>query len=342
MRRILLTLLLSFASPALAQTTGSLGPSSPVLKSSITVASDIVRIGDFIDNAGAAAAIPIFRAPDLGATGAVPAARVLEAARAHGLLGVETAGISEVRVTRASRAVTAREIEAQIAQAVAEQRGIGDAGQIAVKLDRPAHTVQVEPAVTAPLRVLRLSDDARSGNFDIVLDLPGNETARGWPLHFTGSAVEMVPTALLTRPVSRGEVLHSTDIVLAQRPKGEAGTDFIDKAEIAVGLAVRRGLGAGQVLRRGDLMKPDLIARNDIVTLVFQMPGIVLTSRGKALDSGAQGDTVAVINTQSNRRVQGTVTAAGTVLVAAMTPQFANAFSPPAADRLAALQPRNE
>jgi flagella basal body P-ring formation protein FlgA len=153
----------------------------------------------------------------------------------------------------------------------------------------------------------------------------------------------MAQTVLLARSVARGEVLRSTDLVVAQRPRAEAGADFIAKTDLALGLAPRRGLNAGQILRRGDLAKPDLVARNDVVLLVFEMPGIVLTSRGKALDSGAQGETVAVINTQSNRRVRGTVAAPGTVVVAPMTAQFAaNRFSPEVTGSLASPPPRAE
>ena len=51
----------------------------PRLKSAARVSSDIVRIGDLIENAGAVANTPIFRAPDLGQTGAVASRAVLEA-----------------------------------------------------------------------------------------------------------------------------------------------------------------------------------------------------------------------------------------------------------------------
>ena len=54
------------------------------------VTSDLVRIGDVIDNAGAAGQIAIYRAPDLGTTGTLPVAQVLAALRAHQVIGVDT------------------------------------------------------------------------------------------------------------------------------------------------------------------------------------------------------------------------------------------------------------
>src|SRR5438309_237728 len=56
---------------------------APVLRANVTVTSDLVRIGDVIDNAGPAAPIAIYRAPDLGTTGSLPTAQILTALRAH-------------------------------------------------------------------------------------------------------------------------------------------------------------------------------------------------------------------------------------------------------------------
>src|SRR5689334_14436249 len=75
----------------------------PTLRASVTVSSDLVRVGDVIDNAGAAASIPIYRSPDLGTTGALPVAQVIAALRAKQVIGVETRDISEITVTRLAR-----------------------------------------------------------------------------------------------------------------------------------------------------------------------------------------------------------------------------------------------
>ena len=69
---------------------------APVLKRTATVTDDIVRVGDLIEHAGTIAEIAIFRAPDLGETGSVPASRIAEAVRGHGLYGLDIAGIPDV------------------------------------------------------------------------------------------------------------------------------------------------------------------------------------------------------------------------------------------------------
>src|SRR5689334_21832480 len=87
------------ASVANAQVANPPEPQRPTLKSDVIVNSDIVRIGDLIENAGIVATVPIFRAPDLGYTGTVSADTVLEAVRSHALIGVDAGDVREIVVT---------------------------------------------------------------------------------------------------------------------------------------------------------------------------------------------------------------------------------------------------
>ena len=76
---------------------------APKLKELVTVTADVVRIGDLVENAGPSANVAVFRAPDLGQTGAVQVERVAQALKPHEVTGFDTGGLSEVVVTRLSR-----------------------------------------------------------------------------------------------------------------------------------------------------------------------------------------------------------------------------------------------
>src|SRR5262249_12024982 len=202
-----LTLLICAATPVAAQVTGSIAPTTPALKRQVTVTSDIVRIGDVIDNAGVSARVPIFRAPDLGQTGTVSAARILEAVRPHGLPIVMTAGISEVAVTRASRLIAVKDIESRIANALAGQSGLGEAKDLAVTIEGDARPVHLEPSINAELQATRVLYDPRSSRFDITFDVPGSRAARRLSLRYVGTIVTMVEAAVLTRSLGHGDVV---------------------------------------------------------------------------------------------------------------------------------------
>ena len=77
------------------------------------------------------------------------------------------------------------------------------------------------------------------------------------------------------------------------------------------------------MLKLADLGKPDLVQRDDSVTLIYETTGLYLTMRGKALDGGAEGDTVSVLNLQSKRTVSGVVIGRGQVAIAVAAPRLA-------------------
>lgn len=299
----------------------------PKLRAEATVTGDIVRIGDLVDHAGIVAKVPIFRAPDLGSTGSVSADAVAEAVRAYALVGLDTGDLSEVVVTRASRTVPAKDIEDRIAQALSTQYALGPAKDIAVKFDRELRTLQLEATAKGEPRVAYLNFDGRAGRFDVTLDVPTSATTRG-TLRLSGRAAATADVVTLTHPVERGAVLKSGDVVIERRPRTETSRDIVGNIAQAVGLAARASLQPGKPLRTADLMRPELVQRNETVTLVYEVPGITLTVRGKAAEGGAEGDVIAVLNEQSKRTVQGVVAGPGRVIISTGAPRLAANLPP--------------
>lgn len=299
----------------------------PALRGNVSVDSDIVRIGDLVENAGPVADIPIFRAPDLGTSGAVSTASVIAAIRPHQLIDIDTRGLAEVVVMRASRSIRPQEISASITQVLSRQYGLGEPRNIALKFDLPVHALQVEASASGALRVVALNYDPHSGRFDATLALPSSVVLQRQPPHFAGTAVETVDAVTVDRPVEHGEVLQASDLTVLQRPKAQAGG--LATMSGVVGQAARRALRPGEPIYAADLMKPEVVQRNDTVTLIYQAPGLTLTLRGKAQDSGALGDTIGVLNDQTKRVVQGVVSGPGEVMAASAISHLA-ADAPPA------------
>jgi flagellar basal body P-ring formation protein FlgA len=310
----------------------------PALRANVTVSSDIVRIGDLVENCGPVADVPIFRAPDLGTRGAVPTEQIVDAIRPHQLIGIDTRGITEVVVTRASRAITVQDIAARVAKALEGQYGFGQARNIAVEFDRDVRTLNVEPNVSGELQVVSLTYSRRSARFDVTFDLPASAAMRWQSMRYSGTAIETVDAIGVDHPVERGEVLKASELTIVKRPKSEG--PMITDLHVAAGQAARHQLHAGQPLRDEDLMKPALVSRNDNVTIVYEAPGLTLTLRGQAQDGGALGDTISVQNVQSKRMVQGVITGPGRVTVTASPSRFVE--TAPAAGAAPSDQPQRE
>ena len=328
---IAIALLAAQAAAAVAQSRADI-IAAPALRAAVTVTSDLVRIGDIIDNAGSAAQIAIYRAPDLGTTGALPVAHVLNALRSHQVIGVDTRELKEITVTRLARTIEGKDIEAQVARALERKNGLGDAANLSLTFDRDPGDVRLDASNNGGMQAVAVRYEPRNTRFDVTFEIANENGTASTKLRFTGTAIETIEAAVLARNVERNEVLKSSDVMVERRPKAEVGADAAGR-DRAVGMQARRQLRAGQALRVADLAKPDLVQRDQNVTLIYETAGLYLTVRGKALESGTEGDVVNVMNLQSKRTVSGVVSGRGQVSITVATPRPA----PPALDTTSSL-----
>jgi flagella basal body P-ring formation protein FlgA len=329
-------LLTTTSMAALAQDSDAIA--AAVLRANVTVTSDVVRIGDVVDNAGTAAQIAIYRAPDLGTTGTLPVAQVLAALQAHQVIGVDTKDIKAISVTRLSRTLESKEIEQQVARALEHRGGLGDAGNLTLTFDRDVQDMQLDASITGALQPVAAKVDPRSGRFDVNFEVASDAGTAAAKLRFTGIAVETVEAAVLTRDIERNEVLKSSDVVTERRPKAAVGSDAAIR-ERAVGMQMRKQVRAGQAVKNADLAKPDLVQRDQNVTLIYESAGLYLTIRGKALEGGAEGDIVNVLNLQSKRTISGVVIGREQVAISVAAPRLPPAASEPSVTTGAAETP---
>lgn len=287
---------------------------TPTLRASITVTSDVVRVGDLIDNAGSAALIPVYRSPDLGTTGALPVAHVLAVLRAKQVIGVMTGDIKEVQVTRLARTLVNKDLETAVASALERRFGLGDAANITVTFDRGIAEMRLDASNTGVLQPVATRYDARSGRFDIAFEINNDNNPAPTKLRFTGTAIETVEVAVLTRDIDRVDLLKASDVAMERRPKAEVTGEAASR-DRTLGMQLRRPMRAGTPIRVADIVKPDFVQRDQNVTVIYQVPGIYLTTRGKAIESGAEGDTISVLNLQTKRTLSGVVTGRGQVTV---------------------------
>lgn len=298
-------------------------PERPSLRSEAVINGEIVRIGDLVDHAGIVASVPIFRAPDLGSTGTVSADAVLEAVRKHALVGVDARNVQDVIVTRASRTIPASVIEEAISRTLARQFDLGSNKDIVVTFAREMRAIYVEPSAKGDLRVAHIDYDLRSGRFDAAIEIPSAGGKRS-VVQVAGRATATVEVATAARTIERGTVLKDADLIMERRPRAEIGRDVITKPAQAAGLAVRSNMQPGHPIRSAELMKPDLVQRNDMVTIVYEVPGVMLTIRGKAAEGGAEGDVINVLNEQSKRTLQGVIVGPGRVAINNGAPRVAS------------------
>jgi flagella basal body P-ring formation protein FlgA len=312
---VLFAILGSTLLPATAIRAADSTPVLPTMKSDTTVKESVVRLGDILENTGKAADIAVFHAPELGASGTIQTHRIIAAARANGVPHFDARGLKEITIFRAARNISLADLEQAVAQAAMQHLGVRGVEDLSVRFDRDVRAFQVEPEAKDAPRIAQFAYDTRTQRFDGTVEVTGSLSLRKHPIRVTGTLTETAEVIVIARALTRSDTIRESDILIERRPRTEVPGDVATKSSAVVGLAARRALRAGQTVRPGDLMKPDLVARNDAVTILFEMPGITLTARGKAVDAGAEGDAVAVINHQSKRVLHGTVRSPGVVVV---------------------------
>jgi flagella basal body P-ring formation protein FlgA len=304
----------------------AVAPALPSLKSEATISGDIVTLGDLVANLPASqAALPAFRAPALGETGTIQAARTIEAARMNNLPEIITGAVGQTIVTRAARRVGSGEIEQAVKQAVENRHGVDGRG-LALVFDAGAPTLAVEPELTQSLAVQDMSYDQRLRRVSATLVLPGSAATRLRPLRISGQLVETIEVVMPTRPLTKGETLASADVTLERRPREGLGQDTLADLQAAIGKVVKRPMMPGQPVRATDVQRNEVVGRGDLVNMTYEAPGVLVSMRGRASEAGGIGDVITVQNLQSKRLLQATVVSAGRVSV-----------SPGSAPRLASV-----
>lgn len=292
--------------------------SAAELRQRAEVDSTLVTLGDLFEGAGDLAGRAVFRAPDLGVTGALPAADAIRAAAAAGLSVDRLPAFSSVTVVRRSVTVDATTIKTLVTAAATTRMGVAT-DNIDIVFDGAIAPVAAAANAATPATLADFVLQPESGRFNasIAIDVGGEDRT----VSVTGRAVETMALPVLNRPIDRRDIVHASDIAIVRIDKRRVpGSAVIDTSDL-VDMAAKRPLRAGEIIATADIEPPRIILRGDLVTLQYSRPGLTLSARGRALGDGAKGDLVSVLNEQSKRTIQGIVTSAGIIEVTATSGQ---------------------
>lgn len=136
--------------------------------------------------------------------------------------------------------------------------------------------------------------------------------AEHWRQTFVVRADVSARVVVAAVDVAAHRPLTAADLDLERRSLA-AAPDALGDVDAAVGLASRRRMHRGDIVRRSLLHAPTLVRRGDAVNIVAQHEQILVTMAGEALDAGARGDIVRVRNAGSGKVIRARVIDAGEV-----------------------------
>jgi flagella basal body P-ring formation protein FlgA len=214
-------------------------------------------------------------------------------------------------------------VRAAVAVAIQDSAAGRTRGRIEVDLDLRTVDLTVTSTAAATVGVESLSIDPGTGRFTATVVAPARGPVQARQ-QVAGRAITLIDLPVPTRRVTPGEVISIRDIDWIQvRDERNLG-DVLTDAEALIGQTPRRTLAAGQPVRSRDVAAPITVGKNSSVSMVFETQTMTLIARGRALQDGAVGDTIRVLNTQSNRTIDAVVAAPGLVrIVRAGSPTLA-------------------
>lgn len=278
MRALLLLLL---ATPAFAQT----------LRPQAVVEGATVTLGDIFAEAGPRAAATLGPAPAPGRRFVMEAQQLSLIARDHGLSWRPLAGDERIVVERPGRAMRREEA---LAPLQAELVALG--ADPALDLDIPGFRPPVLPAnAEARVAVDGASYDAATRRFSATLVI----VAEGMPTfrqRVAGRAVMMRDAVVATRAIRVGEVLRDADVAAERLPVERLRPGLAEEPRLVLGQRLRRAVAAGQPVALADLEAVALVAKDAVVQLSYEAPGLSLTAQGRAMEDGYAGRPMQVLN----------------------------------------------
>ncbi|SDG93458.1 flagellar basal body P-ring formation chaperone FlgA [Pelagibacterium luteolum] len=289
-----------------------------LLRSNVTVTAPLVTIGDLFDNAGLLSETAIFRAPAPGTTGTVSLADIATAVGAAGLEEFEAYGLTEIKVSRSGMPVD-MDLLSNLISADLTQRGIlGQAMEMRISLNTPLPEL-VAADTSAPASLVMLRYMPGSSHFSARFQVSGLDN----PVDVSGQIELTIEVPHLTRSLPEGTIIGPDDIEMRMVPLAYAETAGIVSYDAIIGMQLQRQTRAGVMLRPADLAQPQIIGRNENVTVLYQQGALTLTTTGKALNAASLSEPVSVLNTMTNRVLQGTASGDGTVTITSGPQQLA-------------------
>lgn len=89
----------------------------------------------------------------------------------------------------------------------------------------------------------------------------------------------------------------------------------VDDPLLIIGMEARVALYAGRPIRPGDVGYPAVVDRNEIIMLIYDQGGLIITTEGRALGRAGPGEIIRVMNLSSRHTVSARIGVNGAAYV---------------------------
>ncbi|MCB9988737.1 MAG: flagellar basal body P-ring formation protein FlgA [Rhodospirillales bacterium] len=284
------------------------------LKHTAVVTKDVLTVGDLFEGLpDTKASYPLGPAPQPGQEMVLNARTLYRIAAALDLPWQPSSTAEQVTVRRSATLINTTVISEAIEQSLHDQ-GLQGHFNLAYDMANPPEMI-LPGHMPVSLEIADLRYDAQKGRFEARLAAPSREHPES-EMTVTGQIERMVSVPVLKNVMRQDDIIGQADITWLDVREKDLQHDVLLNEDDLLGMTPRRMALSGQPLRAGELIHPEVVERGAKITLVYKEGPLNLTARGKAMQNGAVGDLIRVVNLASNRTVEGFVSGPQEVTIA--------------------------
>ncbi len=193
-------------------------------------------------------------------------------------------------------------------------QGLGD--DVELEFFGGKTSFSIEDASVVKIMIIDLHVDEDSGKFTAEAEIfaDGNSVAKTTLL---GRAYMLGNVLVPIREIVKDEVIGSDDIKLVKMRLNRLRGDVISDEKDLIDKQAVRNLKEGKPVATKDVRDEVVVKRGDKVMVVYNYKGLQITSRMEALEDGAKGKMIRLLNAKSSKEVSGKVLSKNMVVIAA-------------------------
>lgn len=281
-----------------------LSASAISLKQSSIVENDTIKLGDIFEGLETNADKVLGASPQPGNDMVLNATTLMRIAVALDLPWRPSSNADQVVLKRPATVIERPMIEEVVRNELLAQ---DLPGKYQLLFAATPEKIILPPEETQSIEVISFNANPETKRFEAVLAAPSKEKPIQ-QINVSGTLQRMVNVPVLREVLQNGSMISDGDLEYVDMREEAVNHDVILKAEEMIGMTPRRQVLAGKAIKKTDLMSPQVVARGELVTMVFADKGLSLTAQGKAMQNGAKGDVIRVVNASSSKTIEAIVT----------------------------------
>lgn len=286
------------------------------LRPIVQISNQMLYLGDLFEGLPESKAkVVLGPAPQPGKEMVLNAATLMRVAQAQDLDWRPSSTAEQITIRRNATVIGKDIVEKLINEKLFEN---GLTGDYKLSMANTIADIVMPDNMPAQAEVSKFTFNVQKDTFEATIAAP-SATNPAYEMNVSGSVDRVISLPILKTSLKNGDIISDADIDFIEVLQKDVQRDYILRAETLKGMTPRRMVMSGKPIRDMELENPQIVTRGASVTLVYKSGPMTLSARGKSMQGGARGDMVRVINMNSNRSLEGIVTADNEVTINADT-----------------------